>query len=65
MIYSWATSFVSLGLCITKIFIISDLLSGSQKALDQLKLAKYIGLFFTLSSYVGFDIRLSICNGCQ
>ena len=65
MTHSWATSFVFLGSLLATIFIVSDPLSGFQKALDQSKLIKYVDSFLTFSSHIGFGIRSSIHNTCR
>lgn len=65
MNHSCQTLFITPSSYITNTFILSDSLRAFQKALNSLKLAKYIGLFLTISSHISFDIRLSIHIGCQ
>lgn len=65
MTQSQATLLVFPGLFIAKIFIIFDLLSEFQNALDQSKLTRYISFVFKFSSYIGFGNGLFIYNNYQ
>ena len=62
MIYSWVIFFVLFGLFIAKKFIVSDLLSSFQNALNYSKFTKYIDLFFIFSSHIGFINRFFFYN---